>query len=49
VPQKKDYKTKIELNKISIDQEEQNKLVEEFNSEKVTKYFKILKNIIFFE
>ena len=48
VPQKKDYKTKIELNKISIDQEEQNKLVEEFNSEKVTKYFENLKEYYIF-
>ena len=48
VPQKEDYKTKRELNKISIDQKKQNKLVQEFNREKVNKYFEELDNYYIF-
>lgn len=48
IPQNNDYITRKDQNKISIDQEKQNELVQNFNKEKVDDYFKSLKDYYIF-
>lgn len=48
IPQNNDYKTRKEQNKISLDQTKQNELVQNFNKEKVNKYFDSLDDYYIF-
>ncbi|MDD3794022.1 MAG: hypothetical protein PHI37_04370 [Candidatus Gracilibacteria bacterium] len=48
IPQNNDYKTRKEQNKISLDQTNQNELVQNFNKEKVNKYFDSLDDYYIF-
>jgi len=48
VPSNKNYTTKKEQNKISLDKDKQNNLIKEFNEEKVDNYFDSLDNFYVF-